>query len=321
MVKRALATSLCGGIATLLFCGAATVVFSGCTPDFGQPPSLVTGPRLLAIKGEPAEVRPGDSVMVSALSVSPSGTDPAPQIAWALCLTPKPLDENNVVAGACLGGGDGVMALGAPGPTVSATVPLNACALFGPDPPPQMPGQPPLRPRDPDVSGGYYQPLRAELDAITGFGLERISCELAQAGAAIAVEFAMQYQANTNPMLLPLTAADALSGQPVALNSVKAGSQVDFTASWPAASAESYPVYDIVAQALVTHRESLRVSWFATDGSFEHDTTGRDETETETTTDDVWTAPAQAEPVHLWMVLRDSRGGIDFAAYDLAVTP
>jgi hypothetical protein len=38
------------------------------------------------------------------------------------------------------------------------------------------------------------------------------------------------------------------------------------------------------------------------------------------TTATSWRAPA-AGVVHLWVVLRDSRGGVDFAGYDLAVAP
>jgi hypothetical protein len=296
----------------------------GCKPDFGQPPSLVSGARLLAIKGEPAEVHPGDPVVLTALSVTAMGTDQQPSYDWALCLIPKPLDENNVVAGGCLSDGDGIMTLQS-GTSSSAIVPLNACALFGPDPPPQMPGMPPLRPRDPDVSGGYYQPVRTRLSGLQGFGLERITCDLAQAGAAIAVQFAMQYKANTNPKISTVTAD--FSGQTVtavpagAMVSVPHGAQVDFNAAWTMDSVESYPVYDIVQQQLITHRESLRVSWFATDGSFVHDTTGRDETEMETSTDNVWTAPSMVETVHVWAVLRDSRGGVDWTAFDVQVTP
>src|SRR5579862_964559 len=135
------------------------------------------------------------------------GTDQQPGYDWALCLIPKPLDENNVVAGGCLAdSGDGILALPS-GATSRTIVPLDACALFGPDPPPQMPGLPPLRPRDPDVAGGYYQPVRTRLNGLQGFGLERITCDLAQAGAALAVQFAMQYTANNNPTIATVTAA------------------------------------------------------------------------------------------------------------------
>ena len=291
----------------VLLCVAAL----GCAPDFGQPSSLVTEARVLAVRGTPAEVRPGTDVAFDTLVVSPDGTDTTAALGWALCATPKPLDENNVVSTGCLGD-DGVTPVGSAGPTQIINVPLDACQLFGPDPPPSKPGEPPLRPRDPDISGGFYQPVRVTRAPLSGFGLERISCNLASAGADVAIEFAMRYQANNNPKLLPLTASAPLEALP-------AGGPVTFTAAWPPESAESYPVYDVVAQQIVDHREALRVSWFATAGSFEHERTGRDEGELETSTDDLWTAPAGPGTYHLWVVLRDSRGGIDFAGYDVTV--
>ena len=43
--------------------------------------------------------------------------------------------------------------------------------------------------------------------------------------------------------------------------------------------------------------------------------------ETETFTQNSCTAPDVAGPVHLWMVLHDDRGGIDFAQAEIDVTP
>jgi hypothetical protein len=287
------------------------MIGAGCKPDFGTPSSLVTGRRVLAVKGEPAEVRPGMDATFTPLVVSPEGTETQPNIDWALCATPKPLDENNVVASACLA--DGVTEVGM-GPTQKITVPLTACQLFGPDPPPQMPGMPPLRPRDPDVSGGYYQPVRVEEDVVTAFALERVTCNLKQAGADIAVEFAREYMANTNPTLTPLDSDTDITAIPP-------GAAVTLTVGWPDSAPEPYPVYDVVSQMIVQERESMRVSWFVTDGELEHEHTGRGADELETTTSNVWTAPSTAGVVHLWVVLRDSRGGMDFASYDLQVGP
>ena len=90
---------------------------------------------------------------------------------------------------------------------------------------------------------------------------------------------------------------------------------------WGADVAESYPVWELASRTLVTHRESLRVSWFASAGSFPKDTTGRGEEEPETFARNDWTAPDGAGVVHFWVVLRDSRGGVDFAAFDLNVSP
>lgn len=290
----------------------------GCLPDLGQPASLVKERRILAVKSEPPETRPGNGASYTALVVSPAGTESAPPLQWALCVTPKPLDENNIVAAACLQD-SGVQPLGGPAASIMAATPGNACQLFGPDPPPQEPGKPPLRPRDPDISGGYYQPVRLGDGSVTGFALERITCNLASAGSEIAIAFQQRYVQNTNPSLRPLAAA--VKGQPASLGAIAANAPVDFEVGWPPESVETFPIYDIVAQQLVDHRESMRVSWFATDGKFDHEHTGRDENDTATTTVNRWTAPATPGLVHLWVVLRDSRGGVDFAAYDVTVTP
>jgi hypothetical protein len=294
----------------------ALVLVAGCKPDFGTPASLVNDTRVLAVRAEPPEVKPTGAVTLTALVVGSDGTQASPAVDWSLCRAPKPLDENNVVSAACLGNGMSLVDLGT-APTLATTVPADACALFGPDPPPQMPGMPPLRPRDPDVTGGFYQPFRLVDGPAIGFALERVTCDLARAGIDLSVEYGKTYQANQNPKLLPLTAT--VDGAAVALDALPAGKTIDFTVGWPAESVESFPVFDLTAAALVTHREAMRVSWFATAGSFTHEITGRDEGDPATTTDDPWSAPATPGPVHLWVVLRDSRGGLDFAAYELAV--
>jgi hypothetical protein len=292
----------------------ALAALAGCQPDFGQPLSLVTGTRILAVRGQPAEAAPGALVSFDVLAASPDGTIAAPPLSWALCDQPKPLTDNNVVADACLGA---LPPIGAPAPTTITLVPDDACRLFGPDTPPSTPGQPALRPRDPDATGGYYQPIRATWTGTVAFGLERLRCNLAGASLAIAEEFQMRYTSNQNPQLTPLVAAD--EGQPVALDALPAGRKITFTVGWTAASPESYPVLDPASQTLVDHREAMRVSWFATSGAFAEERTGRDETDPALTTSDDWTAPANPGPAHLWVVLRDSRGGVDFASYQLTV--
>jgi len=62
------------------------------------------------------------------------------------------------------------------------------------------------------------------------------------------------------------------------------------------------------------------VSWFVSGGALTSDRTGRGEAETETFADNVWTTPG-AGPAYLWVVLRDSRGGIAFAGYPISITP
>jgi hypothetical protein len=102
---------------------------------------------------------------------------------------------------------------------------------------------------------------------------------------------------------------------------VHVGQTVTLTAAWTPESAETYPVYDAQAQVLVDHRESMRVSWYITAGSVAHERTGRAEDETDTSTSNEWTAPTTPGPVHLWIILRDARGGLDFQSLDLDVLP
>jgi hypothetical protein len=301
------------------------LLLAACKPQFDQAPSQVREDRVLAVRGNPAEARPGVTVTYDVLTVNQNGEMPHLDADWAYCNVPKPLDENNTVSIGCTGN-DMIDELGM-GLTASGDVPLAACSLFGPDPPPQMPGEPPLRPRDPDVSGGYYQPVRFRAGSLEAFGLERITCALASAGADIAVQFGQEYKQNQNPSLLALAAAIG-GGAPLGFSTdtpsvvqVPVNALVSFTAAWPPESVESYPVYDLTTLTLVQHRESMRVSWFATAGSFAHDHTGRDENEMETTAENDWTAPSGAQTVHLWLVLRDSRGGVDYKSYDIAVTP
>ena len=59
----------------------------------------------------------------------------------------------------------------------------------------------------------------------------------------------------------------------------------------------------------------MTVAWFATGGSFDNDRTGRDTSDLTASSDNGWHAPAAAGPVHLWVVLRDDRGGVGWAEY------
>lgn len=288
------------------------VALGGCRPDFGAALSLVTAPRLVAVRGEPAEAAPGTGVMFSVLVASPDGTVPNPDLAWSVCLQPKPTTENDVVDPACLApGGTTPIAAG------SLTVPSDSCRLFGPDLPPQTAGQPPLQPRAPDATGGYYQPIRLDLDGRSTIALERIRCALAGASMDLATEFQSRYTPNQNPTLTPLSAE--VNGAAVPLDQIPAGAKMTLTVGWTPDSPETYPVLDALDQTLIDHREAMSVAWYATAGALADERSGRAEDDPALAVDNTFTAPAAPGPVHLWVVLRDSRGGVDFAGYDLVV--
>jgi hypothetical protein len=243
---------------------------------------------------------------------------------WDVCETPKPPAENNSVASACNPP--------APGPTTGQTfetpVLTNACTLFGPIAPPPSAGQPAIRPRDPDSTGGYYLPVRVKFPdlatgSLTGFAFERIACNLANAPTTIVDEYNTRYQPNNDP---GIASTDVVRADGSRLNLdfdtqiVSPGESVVFEARFTASSAETFPVLNPSGDALVDQTESLYMSWFATSGSFEHDRTGVAGTEVAISTSNTWKAPDTAMPVYLWLVLRDSRGGTTFKQYKIKVT-
>ena len=312
-----------GGILAIL------AVFAACKPDLGSPASFVDSNRYLAVVSEPPEVVPGDAVTLHALIVTPSGqVDDSAKASWAICTTPKPVSVNNAVSDDCVF--DAQQSVAGQGLVVQAMVPMDACSVFGPDPPQSPPGQPPLRPTDPDPTGGYFQPIRSLLQDdpqakhfIEGFGLPRITCNLPDAPVDVATAYREQYTANKNPVIARvLVSLDGTTAVDVPAT-VPSGQEATFEVLWTADSAESFPVFDRATRALVTTRESLRVSWFGTDGTFEHDHTGAAADDTSTSTQNLWTAPAvtAAETVHMWVVLRDSRGGTAVQGFDIDVTP
>lgn len=292
----------------LLF--SSLVGLAACKPDFGDRASLVTETQILAVRAEPAEAKPGEAVTYSALVVSSDGSLQNTPIDWAFCATPKLLTENDIVSAECLR--DGVRAVSGAAPSVQVQLPADGCALFGPEIPPGD-----YRPRDPDSTGGYFQPMRASLGGAVAFGMTRISCNLANAPADAALDFKNRYVANKNPKLATPTAT--VDGAPAIVDRIAPGARVRLHVEWTPTDAESYVAFDPATQSVVTRRESMRVSWFATAGAFDSDRTGRAESELESFTENGWQAPARPGKVHLWLVLRDSRGGVDFAEVKLEV--
>ncbi len=275
-MKRAFVTVLVGAAA--------------CTEPLDQRLAIVDEPRVLAIRSEPAEARPGAQVAYRALVAGPAG--PVADVpAWAFCTAPKPPTEDNAVSAACIATAS-LVDLGTSA-EVSGVLPSDGCLRFGPDTPPGG-----FRPRDPDGTGGYYQPVRADVVGDIAFGLSRITCKLPSAPTEVARDYDLHYVANANPVL-----------EPLALASVPANAEVSLTASWPADSVESYLYYDGLAQQLVMRRESMRVSWYATGGTLEVDASAVAEDESATSVSTTWRTPGSGD-AWLWLVLRDSRGGI-----------
>jgi hypothetical protein len=282
------------------------LALAGCEDALDQRLAIVDHRRFLAITSDPAEVRPGGTATLTALLAGPEG--PLTSIpTWSLCDAPKPPTVDNAVADGCVE--DQVTPLG-DAASITVTIPMDACRTFGPDV-----ASAGFRPRDPDPTGGYYQPIRAAIPSIDlAFGFTRITCNLANAPGDVAQQYKTTYVPNATPMLLPLT----IDGAPAASASVAPDQDVTLSVGWPSDSVEYYLYYDQTSQTLTTRREAMRVSWFATGGSLADDASAVAESDSSSTVSTTWHTPT-AGPAYLWLVLRDSRGGLATATYAVTV--
>lgn len=318
---------------------SASALAAGCEPDLDDRPSRVLGKRVLGVRTDPPELPPGGQGVVSALFVDTTGELPSDTWTSAVCRARKPLTELGPVNPSCVDpqSTDLVPAEGQP---PVAAVPDDACRLFGPDPPDPKPGEPPGRPVDPDGTGGYALPVVVRFGpnaAETAVGAVRLTCGLAGATSDDLSVYLERRRPNQNPDPPRITLADDV---PVTTLEAKRGEVVTFRAGWPSCpttaacgdgvcspdetvkacpedcttpkgcgGAEVYGRFDPSTRTNVLSREAMRVSWFATGGSFDAERTGRAGDDAASTTENAWTAPTGPGTVHVWAVLRDDRGG------------
>jgi hypothetical protein len=318
---------------------ALAVAFASCTPTFSDTTSIVAAPRLLAVEATPAEAAPGSPFAMTALYVGPGGPQDPSGIDWSICLLQKPLGDPDPISSACfVDASSGLSPLGTGG-SVSGAVPSNACELFGPESPPPAPGQPAARPTDPDATGGFYLPVSVKSDGDQwSAALERIACQPSGVTQAVFTAFSNGYVLNQNPAVASLVSLDADGGTTAIAPdapgagpalTVSAGQGVSLEVAWPVCpsvpaacgGAETYIYVDPTTKQIATGRESMVASWYATAGTFDLDRVGRDGTDTATTVDNGWTAPTSPGPVHMWVVLRDARGGVGWGSYTVTVGP
>ena len=57
---------------------ALALVSAACAPDLGAPISVIGGPRILAVRGTPAEAKEGAAVTYDLLAVDVNGTIASP---------------------------------------------------------------------------------------------------------------------------------------------------------------------------------------------------------------------------------------------------
>jgi len=119
----------------------------------------------------------------------------------ALCTARKPLTESGAVSRSVLQReADSLEALGSGGMSM-ATVPTDACALFGPTPQTPEAGEPGAAPGRSGHHGGFYQPVRVVFADDAGndqysIGVTRLSCGLGGATQEQAAAFTRRSKPN-----------------------------------------------------------------------------------------------------------------------------
>lgn len=334
--------------------GALALLASGCVPDFNDDLSQITEPLILALRSTPAEARESGATTLEALVAVPEGQT-VPRLAFGMCVARKPLTQLGPVNQTCLqpSASKEVLEPLGRGLSVEATLPENACSLFGPLQPPPKAGEPGGRPVDPDVTGGFYQPFVARLGSSAAAGSIRIDCD-PNAGRDESIQYRRQYRINENPAIARVSTADDTELTEADDNSVRVGQRLALTASWdacPATSscgdgyctanedqstcaedcttprgcsgAEHYVWYDPGQQRVEPRLEGITVAWYTSRGRFENEQTGLSEAEAgaATQTTNTWLAPSEAGPATVWLVIRDTRGGQSWKTFHFEVTP
>lgn len=285
----------------------------------------MTSRRVLAVRADPAEAAPGDTVRWTVLTASPTGTDDASDARWAWCDARPSLAALAPAATQCLADGPWMRPFDGAAVTPVAA---DACRRFGPDPPESAQGED-ARPVDPDVTGGYSAPVRVRAGDATALGFVRLQCGLAGATREQSAEWTRRRRPNQNPAIAAVSRVEGDQVTAVGESvTVSAGARVRFRVSWArcddessCTGAERYVTLDLGSRALVTQREEIRASWYATDGRFDEPRTGRSSSDPATETDNGFVAPSRAGAVKVWVVLRDDRGGVDWRALAVNVTP
>ncbi|HEY6881339.1 MAG TPA: hypothetical protein VI299_25110 [Polyangiales bacterium] len=294
------------------------VTLFACAPDLDVKASRVLQTRVVAVRATPAEARPGTTVTLQAIVVTPLPTPASRQIDWAFCNVPRSPSDSITVNAACLRPLDpSVPALtqieGATGDVARAQVPIDACRTIGPELPPTDEMGNPQRPPDADITGGYQLPVRLVLSDSTGvdisFDRQRVRCNLGNAPSSAATEYQQRYMDNQNPAFTSIVfAGSPAPADGSARFAVPRGGQYPIRVTWDASAAENYVLFDPTTRSIQDRRERLEIGWFTNGGSFERDRTTPDDESS--TSNELSLDSDVTEPVTVWIVLRDERGGV-----------
>lgn len=284
----------------------------GCAPELSVKASRITAARVVAVRAEPAEVRPGEPFTLTATVASPGATDA--RIDWRVCETPRDTTSSTTVSPACLGEAAPSEALPSHELRVDVTMPSDACMRVGPQVPPA--GEDGVRTRAPDadLTGGWQMPVRLDLTAgaaqETLFARVRVRCQPPDVPGSTAQGYAQRYVNNRNPTLDAVFDATGGDVRELSRESPNVTSRdALLVAHWTSDSAERYVRVEPTTRALDERTESLEIAWFTDGGSFARDRTAPDGAST--TSQNTLHLDASTHSATVWIVLRDERGGVD----------
>jgi hypothetical protein len=336
---------------------ASLVTSAACVPNLDTDMSTITEAQVLAIVADPPEAAPGQTVNYRALYVDPTKHE-QDSLRWYYCHAPKPLAELGPVSQKCLSSASGALDRIGKGFETTGTMPTKVCSVFGPNPPLPTDGSQPGRPADPDTTGGYSQPVMLGVSGTHGEDIllyeQRVYCGLANVPPQLSTEYNQRYKKNVNPAIeaLEITHADGSKERvhPGDSFEAKKGELLKLSLGWAScpqkdhcgdglcgidetltdcdadceepkgcSGQERYLYYDTQKRELIERHEAMRVSWYATSGTYRDERTTVDEHTVATSSKDEWTAPEEAGPATLWIVLRDARGGVGYAEFTVDV--
>lgn len=295
---------------------------TACAPDLNVRASRVVTERVVAVRATPAEARPGETVRWQAIVVSPEGVPSTANIDWGICLAPRGPADSITVSGTCLGNGPQENAAGEPlflaldatSLRVNADIPSDACSKVGPQVPPTSDNGTPQRAPDADLTGGYQLPVRLVLNRDDSQDVsmfrQRIRCNLANAPASVARDYATRYTPNQHPVpdVLQIVDESVPTNGTGAIDATR-GAHIPIAIGWPETARESYVRVSPLTRQVEDVTETLEVTWFTNGGSFAHDRTAP-EVDGLQSSNVLELDPAREEPVTVWVLLHDDRGGV-----------
>jgi hypothetical protein len=287
--------------------GVAGVV-GGCSGDFDPASYVAPGSlRILGVVADPPEVAPGETSTLTVIAPDL----PAPvTFEWVVCTQPPPPGSSSVDP-LCLEAdmGDFLVPVAGSGPSAQVTMPADASpATLG----------------VPDVSGGFYIPVRVRahmgqetLDVVYGLRLALPGVLPPNHNPKVASASLVGEPLDASPMLV-----SELSTDPAAPTPVAAGSEPVLRLTLTDDSFEIYPqLTGAPPNTMVTMvPEKPRFLWYASAGLFTEDTTGADQPDTKLKLDDPkHHRPAVGDRIDLWVVIHDDRAGTAFTRRYLVV--